>query len=161
MPSTSTPKIIWVRTESSICIRGSAEGSFERRRKMRPSSGFSLRLLGNEIEKLGPEAYEKEAETKSPVINATGTTVRLRRNIKSPCSVVSEKPADCTTNDACEWSFQNVWHGHPRPGESSLTSKAAGGRPRHTAAAFLSRGPWPTGIYLLLPDLPTLGVTPG
>src|ERR1700738_5198691 len=99
MPSTSTPKIIWLRTESSICIRGSADGSFERRRKMRPSSGFSLRSLGNETEKLGPAAGEKDAETRKPVINAIRTPLGLLKNIQSPGDLAAN-PADCTTNDS-------------------------------------------------------------
>src|SRR5579862_2449851 len=84
IPSTSMPKIIWVRTESLICIRGSAEGSFERRRKMRPSSGFSLRVFGKETEKLGLAACENGAETSRPVMNAKRVTPGLAKNIESP-----------------------------------------------------------------------------
>src|SRR4051812_41604799 len=81
-PSTSMPNINSVRTESSICMRGSAEGSFERRMNMRPSSGFSLRALGKETEKLGPAACEQE--TRTPTINPKKTTLRLEKNIESP-----------------------------------------------------------------------------
>jgi hypothetical protein len=65
-------------------MRGSAEGSLERRMKMRPSRDFSLRALGKETEKLGPAAYEKLAEIRMPAINAKKITLRLENNIESP-----------------------------------------------------------------------------
>ena len=60
-PSTSMPKSICVFGVSSICIRGSADGSVESTSRTRPSKGSALRSLGNETENFGaPNAQRVE-----------------------------------------------------------------------------------------------------
>src|ERR1700728_2656311 len=88
-------------------MRGSAEGSVERIRRMRPSRGLSLRVSGNETEKTVAVAAPAGQVTPSMVTAAKieRITVRFRVGIRLPWRDNFGKTRDCS-------SAVGTWGGH-------------------------------------------------
>src|SRR5207249_769608 len=75
--STSTPKTICVLYEMLIWLRGSPEGSVERRRRSRPSRGVALFSFAKETENLGVCAVAICAARKGRARNAIEMRVMM------------------------------------------------------------------------------------
>ena len=77
-PSTVTPKTICVLGVSSICMRGSSDGSVESNSNMRPSSGCALRLRregDGELRCLGERGGGKDNQADNDENEGSGTTL--------------------------------------------------------------------------------------
>src|ERR1700691_133877 len=95
-------------------MRGSSEASVERIRRMRPSSGLSLRVLGNETEKTVAVAAPAGQTAPSTAIAAkiARMTVRFPIGMRFPWQDSFGETRDCIARWTCAGS---LIASHPRP----------------------------------------------